>query len=39
VLNAAGTTSVIVTSDPVDIRRLLRALPQATASAISVVRT
>ena len=38
VLNAAGAASVIVTSDLPDIRRLVRALPAADASRISVVR-
>ena len=39
VLNAVGSTSVIVTSDVPDIRRLLRALPVAAASEISILRT
>jgi hypothetical protein len=38
VLNAIGATSVIVTSDPNDIRRLIRSLPQAVGSRIAVVR-
>lgn len=38
VLNAAGATSVIVTSDPNDIRRLIRALPGDLSSTISIVR-
>jgi hypothetical protein len=38
VLNAAGAASVIVTSDLPDIRRLVRALPEADSSRISVVR-
>lgn len=38
VLNAAGTTSVIVTSDPNDIRKLVRALPQELGSTITILR-
>lgn len=38
VLNAVGAMSVIVTSDLPDIRRLVRALPAADASGISVMR-
>jgi monomeric isocitrate dehydrogenase len=38
VLNATGTTSVIVTSDPNDIRRLVRALPKELGSAITIRR-
>ena len=37
-LNAVGATSVIVTSDVPDIRRLIRALPVAAGSEISIVR-
>jgi hypothetical protein len=39
VLNAAGASSVILTSDPTDIRRLIRALPREVASKISIVQT
>jgi hypothetical protein len=38
VLNAAGATSVIVTSDPNDIRQLIRALPRDLGSTITIVR-
>lgn len=38
VLNATGTTSVIATSDPKDIRQLIRALPGQLGSAITVLR-
>jgi hypothetical protein len=38
VLNATGVSSVILTSDPNDIRQLLRALPRDVASKLSVVR-
>lgn len=38
VLNAAGASSAIVTSDPADIRRLVRALPRAVASKLTIVR-
>lgn len=38
VLNATGASSVIVTSDPNDIRRLIRALPTDVASKIKIVR-
>lgn len=38
VLNATGTTSVIATSDPKDMRRLIRALPGQMNSAITVLR-
>ena len=39
VLNATGTDSVIATSDPADIRRLLGALPPDIASPISILPT
>lgn len=38
VLNAASVTSVIVTSDPTDIRQLIGALPGDLGSTISIVR-
>jgi hypothetical protein len=38
VLNATGTTSVIVTSDPKDIRRLVGALPREIGSTITILR-
>ena len=38
VLNAMGTTSVIVTSDPTDIRQLVRALPTEVGSTITILR-
>lgn len=38
VLNATGTTSVIATSDPKDMRQLIRALPSQEGSAITVLR-
>lgn len=38
VLNATGTTTVIATSDPKDIRRLVRSLPPEVGSTISVLR-
>jgi hypothetical protein len=38
VLNAAGASSVIVTSDPTDIRRLIRAIPQNEGSAVTIRR-
>jgi len=38
VLNATGTTSVIVTSDPVDIKNLVRALPGELGSPITIIR-
>lgn len=38
VLNATGTTSAIVTSDPNDIRRLVRALPRESRSNITIIR-
>jgi hypothetical protein len=38
VLNAAGAASVIITSDPNDIRRLVRALPGDLGSTITIVR-
>ena len=38
VLNATGTTSVIVTSGPTDIRRLVRALPAELGSPIAILR-
>jgi rRNA-processing protein FCF1 len=38
VLNASGTTSVIATSDPTDIRRVIRSLPADTASRIAILR-
>jgi hypothetical protein len=38
VLNATGTTSVIATSDPKDMRQLIRSLPSELASAITVLR-
>ncbi len=37
VLNATGTTSVIITSDPKDIRRLVRALPPEIGSNIAIL--
>jgi hypothetical protein len=37
-LNATGTTSVIATSDPNDMRRLVRSLPKEIATAITVLR-
>jgi hypothetical protein len=38
VLNATGAVSIISTSDPVDIRRLVRALPEIERSRISILR-
>ena len=38
VLNAAGTISVIVTSDPNDLRRLVRSLPRELGSTITILR-
>jgi hypothetical protein len=38
VLNATGTTSVIATSDPNDIRRLVRALPKELGSIVTILR-
>lgn len=38
VLAASGTRTAIVTSDPTDIRRLVRALPPDLAGSVSVVR-
>lgn len=38
VLNATGTTSVIATSDPKDMRRLIRSLPTELGAAITVLR-
>jgi hypothetical protein len=38
VLDAVGTTSVIVTSDPDDIRQLVGALPREVGSSITIVR-
>ncbi len=38
VINATGATSVILTSDPNDIRQLVRSLPRDLASAITIVR-
>lgn len=38
VLNATGTTSVIITSDLKDIRRLVRALPGDLGSTITTLR-
>lgn len=37
VLNARGTTSVIATSDPKDIRQLVRALPKEIGSSITIL--
>ncbi len=37
VLNASGTTSVIITSDPKDMRRLVRALPTDIGSNITIL--
>lgn len=37
VLNAMGTTSVIVTSDPKDIRKLVRTLPEELGATISIL--
>jgi hypothetical protein len=39
VLNAVGASSVIVTSDPNDIRHLVRVPPRELASRLTVVRT
>lgn len=39
VLNATGASSAIVTGDPKDIRRLVRALPDDVASKLTVVKT
>ena len=38
VINATGTTSVIVTSDPNDIRRLVRALPRELRSTVTILQ-
>jgi hypothetical protein len=38
ILNATGTTSVVATSDPKDLRRLIRSLPSELGSAITVLR-
>jgi hypothetical protein len=37
VLNAMGSTSVIVTSDPKDIRKLVRTLPPERAATITIL--
>jgi hypothetical protein len=37
VLNATGTTSVIATSDPKDMRQLVRSLPSGLGAAITVL--
>ena len=37
-LNAVGTSSIVATSDPVDIRRLVRALAPDEAASISILR-
>jgi len=37
VLNAMGTTSVIITSDGKDIRKLVRTLPQELAATITIL--
>lgn len=39
VLEAVGTTSVIATSDPSDLRRLLRALPHEASRSIRLLRS
>ncbi len=38
VLNATGTSTVIATSDPNDIRRLVRSLPAELGSTMSILR-